>query len=233
MTELGRSYHLNLSCLVLLNGLLLLRSDYDRSVGRIRVNSTVSLSVVLIQFSFGAESFAACRARVRMIASVHPKREKQNKILIQKSTEGCSCREAHLQSHVGDQCPLLQELFAANGAGMRNTSMYPTVIDQLELSRKRGPTVAANERIDRSVEPRVHNQMVFLGKTLAALFANVWPFAGMEFAVRHQMPFQWERSAALLAHERTLPAVHTRMGQQMVLQREALLAFTALIRTVR
>lgn len=64
------SYHLNLSCLMLLL-LLLLRCDHNCCVGWIRIDSAVRLPVVLIQFSFGAESFSACRTRIRMITGVH------------------------------------------------------------------------------------------------------------------------------------------------------------------
>lgn len=52
----------------------------------------------------------------------------------------------------------------------------------------------------------------------------------MELAVSHQMPLQRERASALLTHKRTIASVHSQMRQQMMFQREAFLAFAALVR---
>lgn len=65
-----------------------------------------------------------------------------------------------------------------------------------------------------------------------AYLTNVWPLTGMEFAMRHEMTLQWKSTSTLLAHERTIARMNTQVSQQVVLKREAFLAFTALIRTL-
>lgn len=86
------------------------------------------------------------------------------------------------------------------------TAMNASMVDQLKFTRKCGATVSTNERIERTVETWMHNQMIFLCKTLAAFVTDVWPLTSMEFAVCHQMAFQWERTTALLANEWSLAA---------------------------
>lgn len=108
--------------------------------------------------------------------------------------------------HVSHQCSFLQEFFSAHGTRMWYTTMNASMVDQLKFTRKCGATVRTNERIERTVETWMHNQMIFLCKTFAAFVTDVWPLTSMEFAVCHQMAFQWERTTALLANEWSLAA---------------------------
>lgn len=111
---------------------------------------------------------------------------------------------------MGDQCSLLQKLLSANSARMWHTTVNASMIDQLKFSRKCCATIRTDKWIERTVESRMHNQMVFLCKTLTALITHIRSFASMKFAVCHQMTFQWERSAALLANERSFAAIDDR-----------------------
>lgn len=62
---------------------------------------------------------------------------------------------------MGDQRPLLKELLAAHGAGVRHPAVHAAVVDELELARERHAAVWAHERRERAVETAVHYQ-VFL-----------------------------------------------------------------------
>lgn len=86
------------------------------------------------------------------------------------------------------------------------TAMNASMVDQLKFTRKCGTTVSTNERIERTVKTWMHNQMIFLCKTFAALVTDVWPLTSVEFAVCHQMAFQWERTTAFLANKWSLAA---------------------------
>lgn len=121
-----------------------------------------------VQFRLGAEAFAACDTRERLVTGV--------------------------DSHMRCQGALLQELLAAQGTRVRDASVQLAVVDQLELARERRTAVGAHERIDRTVEPRVHHQVFLLGETLAAVLAHVRPLAGVELAVGNQVALQRERS---------------------------------------
>lgn len=81
--------------------------------------------------------------------------------------------------------------------------------------------------------PRVHNQVILLGKALTAFLADVGSLAGVKLAVRDQMTLERKGAPALLADKGSLSAMDTRVGQQVVLEGEALLALLALIRSLR
>lgn len=163
-------------------------------------------SVVGVQLGLCAEAFTTGNAREWLVSGVN--------------------------SHVSGQCSLLEELLPAQGTRMWNTSVQFTVVHQLKFTREGSTTVRAHERIQRTVEPRVHDQMLLLGKTFATVLAHVRTLSGVELAVGHQVTLQWERSTTFLAHKRSLSAVDPRVCQQMMLQREALFTFLALVGTV-
>lgn len=55
-----------------------------------------------------------------------------------------------------DERPLLQELLAADGAGVGHAAVHAAVVDELELARERQPAVAAHVRGEGTVEAAVH-----------------------------------------------------------------------------
>lgn len=77
--------------------------------------------------------------------------------------------------HVRCQRSFLQEFPTADRARVRDTSVKLAVIDELEFSGERGAAVSASERIHRSMESRVHVQVLLLREALAAIlrFKNV------------------------------------------------------------
>jgi hypothetical protein len=62
--------------------------------------------------------------------------------------------------HVGDERALLQELLAADGAGVRHLAVHAAVVHELELARERRAALRAHERRQRPVEPAVHHQVL-------------------------------------------------------------------------
>lgn len=71
--------------------------------------------------------------------------------------------------HVRRQGSFLQKLATTNRARMRNSSMKLSVIDELELASEGGTAISTSKWIDRSMESRVHVEMLFLRKTLTAI----------------------------------------------------------------
>ena len=57
----------------------------------------------------------------------------------------------------------------------------------------------------------MHNQMILLRKTFAALLTHKRSLASMKLAVRHQMALQRKRATTLLTNKRTISTVHSRM----------------------
>lgn len=53
----------------------------------------------------------------------------------------------------------------------------------------------------------------------------------MKLAVSNQMAFQWECASTFLTYERTIASMDSQVGQQVMFERKAFLAFAALIRT--
>lgn len=108
------------------------------------------------------------------------------------------------------ECSLLQEFLSAHGARVWHATMNTPMIDQLKFTWECRTAIRANERIQRSMEPWMHNQMVLLRETLSTLVTDVWSFSGMEFTMCHQMTLQWERTTALLANKWPFTAVLVR-----------------------
>lgn len=88
--------------------------------------------------------------------------------------------------------------------------MNASMINQLEFSRERCSAIGANKWIQRAVETRMHDQMIFLGKTFAAFIANVRTFASMEFTVCNQVTFQRKRAATFLTYKWSFTTIKTK-----------------------
>jgi hypothetical protein len=67
------------------------------------------------------------------------------------------------------QCSFLQELATTHGARVRYPTMELSMIDELEFTSECSPAVIASKRIDRTVETRVHIQVLFLSETFSAI----------------------------------------------------------------
>lgn len=72
---------------------------------------------------------------------------------------------------------------------MWNSSVELSVVDKLELPCESGTAVGASERINGSVESRMHVEMLLLCEALTAIFADVRALTSVELAVSHQVAF--------------------------------------------
>lgn len=135
------------------------------------------------------------------------------------TVQACMWRIGML-AHMSHQRSLLQELLPTDGALVRYTTVQFSMIHQLKLSREGCTAILTHERIQASVEARMHHQMLFLSKTanetrekvrfgdtltisfaslpFTASFTDEGSFAGMELHVSHEVSFQGEGFAAIL-----------------------------------
>lgn len=103
--------------------------------------NVVNDSLMCCELGLCAETFAAVQARVRRVCVL---------------------------THVSHERSLLEEFLATDRALVGHTTVQLSVINQLELSRKRRAAILTDEGIQRSVETRVHHQMLLLSEAKRA-----------------------------------------------------------------